>query len=419
MNVLLLGADGFLGRHLQIALETAGHTVRRGVHRPVRRADEIAVDYARDVDPGAWRGRLAGVDAVINTVGILREGRGRRFDAIHDQAPRALFAACGEAGVRRVIQVSALGADASAASRFHLSKRAADDYLGTLDLEWVIVQPAFVYGLDGTSSRMFRQIASLPLLPVPASGQQSIQPIHIDDLCLAMVRLLVPGAVSRRRIPLVGPVPLTYRAYLCALRAGMGLEPAPVLGVPAGLVLVSAWIGERVPGAVLTRENLAMLERGNTADAAMTETLLGRAPRPVVTFIAPQEAMLLAHEARLGWLLEILRVSLAVVWIGSGVVSLGLYPVARSLDLLAAVGLTGTPALAALYLLSLFDIAMGLMVLCMRGAWLWGVQILVVLGYTLIVTAALPELWLHPFGPLLKNLPILAGLMLLFFLERR
>jgi uncharacterized protein YbjT (DUF2867 family) len=65
MNVLLLGADGFLGRHLQIALETAGHTVRRGVHRPVRRADEIAVDYARDVDPGAWRGRLTGFDAVI------------------------------------------------------------------------------------------------------------------------------------------------------------------------------------------------------------------------------------------------------------------------------------------------------------------------------------------------------------------
>jgi uncharacterized protein YbjT (DUF2867 family) len=126
----------------------------------------------------------------------------RRFDAIHDQAPRALFAACREAGVRRVIQVSALGADAGAASRFHLSKRAADDYL----------------------------------------------------------------------------------------------------------------------------------------DATMTETSLGRAPRAVATFIAPQEAMLLAHEARLGWLVEILRVSLAVVWIGSGVVSWGLYPVARSLDLLAAVG---------------------------------------------------------------------------------
>ncbi len=356
---------------------------------------------------------------MINTVGILRDCRGRRFDAIHNQAPRALFAACREAGVRRVIQVSALGANAGAASRFHLSKRAADDFLATLDLEWVIVQPAFVYGLDGASSRMFRQIASLPVLPVPGSGEQSIQPIHIDDLCLAMVHLLVPGAVSRRRIPLVGPVPLTYRDYLCALRAGMGLGSAPVLGMPVGLVLVSAWIGERVPGAVLTRENLAMLERGNTADAAMTKTLLGRAPRPVATFIAPQEAMLLAREARLGWLLEILRVSLALVWIGSGVVSLGLYPVDRSLDLLAAVGLAGTPALAALYLLSLFDIAMGLMVLCMRGAWLWGVQILVVLGYTLIVTAALPELWLHPFGPLLKNLPILAGLTLLFYLERR
>jgi uncharacterized protein YbjT (DUF2867 family) len=419
MNVLLLGADGFLGRHLQIALETAGHTVRRGVHRPVRRADEIAVDYARDAEPGAWRGRLTGIDAVINTVGILREARGRRFDAIHDQAPRGLFAACRETGVRRVIQVSALGADAGAASRFHLSKRAADDYLATLDLEWVILQPAFVYGIDGASSRMFRQIASLPLLPVLGSGQQWIQPIHIDDLCLAMVRLLLAGAVSRRRIPLVGPVPLTYRDYLCLLRAGMGLGPAPVLHMPTPLLRASAWIGERLPGAVLIRENLAMLERGNTADAAMTETLLGRAPRPVATFIEPQEATLLAREARLCWLLGIMRVCLALVWIGSGVVSLGLYPVARNLDLLAAVGLTGRPALAALYFLSLFDIAIGLLVLCMRRKWLWGVQILVVLGYTLVVTAALPEFWLHPFGPLLKNLPILAGLTLLFYLERR
>ena len=123
MNVLLLGADGFLGHHLQIALETAGHTVHRGVHRPVRRADEIAVDYARDVDPGAWRGRLTGVDAVINAVGILREGRGRRFDAIHDQAPRALFVACRTAGVRRVIQVSALCADAGAAIPFRWRER--------------------------------------------------------------------------------------------------------------------------------------------------------------------------------------------------------------------------------------------------------------------------------------------------------
>jgi hypothetical protein len=54
--------------------------------------------------------------------------------------------------------------------------------LATLNLEWVIVQPAFLYGLDGVSSRMLRQIASLPLLPVPGSGEQSIQPIHIDDL---------------------------------------------------------------------------------------------------------------------------------------------------------------------------------------------------------------------------------------------
>ncbi|MDQ3773095.1 MAG: hypothetical protein M3461_01230, partial [Pseudomonadota bacterium] len=115
----------------------------------------------------AGGGRLTGVDAVINAVGILREGRGRRFDAIHDQAPGALRRL--PRGGRAPRPVSALGPDAGAASRFHLSKRAADDYLGTLNLEWVIVQPAFVYGLDVEPPR--RRARRRPRRPYRALGR--------------------------------------------------------------------------------------------------------------------------------------------------------------------------------------------------------------------------------------------------------
>jgi nucleoside-diphosphate-sugar epimerase len=191
MNVLLLGADGFIGRHLVEALSEAGHRLHRGVRvsSSASGSGEVSIDYRHDLTVSAWLPRLAGIEVVINSVGLLRETAEARLDAVHVQAPRALFEACAESGVQKLIQISALGADERAASAYHLSKKAADDHLATLDLDWIIVQPAIVYGPDGASSRFFRLLASLPVLFLPGSGEQWIQPIHIDDLSEAIVRL--------------------------------------------------------------------------------------------------------------------------------------------------------------------------------------------------------------------------------------
>jgi hypothetical protein len=113
--------------------------------------------------------------------------------------------------------------------------------------------------------------------------------------------------------------------------------------------------------------------------------------------------------------------SIALVWILSGVVSLGLYPVSDSLGFLERVGLTGAAALTALYGGALLDIALGAavyLVKCRRWRrWMWRLQIAVMLGYTALITLFLPELWLHPFGPLLKNVPMLAATLLLHEME--
>ena len=81
---------------------------------------------------------MAGVDAVVNTVGIFREAGAQSFEAIHTRAPVALFEACVEAGVRRVVQVSALGAAADAPTEFLRSKHRADEALGALPLSSVV-----------------------------------------------------------------------------------------------------------------------------------------------------------------------------------------------------------------------------------------------------------------------------------------
>jgi uncharacterized protein YbjT (DUF2867 family) len=425
--VLLTGASGFIGRHLSAALLAAGHEVVCAVRDPARHARTdtrmrcIAADFTRDTDPAVWRPRLAGVDAVINAVGIVRERGAQTFETIHDKAPRALFAACAQSGVQLVLQVSALGADDRAESRYHRSKKAADDFLASLPLASIILQPSLVYGADGTSARLFATLASLPLIAVPGGGVQMVQPLHIDDTIAAVMALLERSATRDKhctRVPLVGPAPLTLKNFLATLRQGMGLRPAWFLAVPMPLMRLTARVARLLPGSLLEPETLRMLERGNTGDPATITALLGKPPRAPEQFIAPQEKAALRRQAKLNWLLPMLRMSIAVVWIATGLVSLGLYPVADSYALLARTGITGAFAPVMLYGAALLDFAFGIATLAMKKRRaLWLAQIALIVFYTVVISFRLPEFWLHPYGPLLKNLPMLAALWLLLELE--
>ncbi len=425
MVVLITGATGFIGGQLARALHARGlrvvGTARRVPSEPVdvTGVDRwITADYANDLTADDWRPRLAGVDVVVNAVGILRESSGARFATLHTQAPIALFEACERGEVRRVVQISALGADAGARSAYHRSKRAADERLAASALDWVIVQPSLVYGPGGESARLFDRLASLPVIVVPGDGQQQVQPIHIDDAVEAIAALVAPGACVRRRIALVGPQALSLREFLQQLRGALGLARAPVIGVPMTAVRFVARAGEHLPGALLDRETLGMLLRGNVAPAHDTQSLLGRSPRPASRFVATRWAPAARTHALVGALAPVLRLAMALVWIVTGIVSLGVYPVSDSLALLARVGVHGPPALAMLYGAASLDLALGVATLAMRRRRaLWRVQAALILGYTALITWRLPEYWLHPYGPILKNLPMLAVLWLLDALE--
>lgn len=424
MVVFLTGASGFLGRRLAMALARDGHQLVCALRDPGQAARlglpgrAVAADFAHDHTPADWRPRLAGVDVVINAVGILRETRRQRFDDLHVAAPRALFAACLEAGVRRVLQISALGADEGAQSRYHRSKKAADDFLVRLPLSAVIIQPSLIYGPGGASAQLFGLLASLPLLPLPGGGRQRVQPLHIDDAVAAIVALVDSDAYRGQRVALVGPAPLSLRDFLAQLRHAMGLPPARVISVPTPLAQAAATLGGLLPGALLDRETLAMLERGNTAAPAVTRQLLGHPPRPPSAFIRAADASCARQQAQLAWLLPVLRWSVAVVWIVTGVLSLGVYPPAQSYALLAAVGVPAGWAPLLLYAAALLDLALGFGTLLLRRRRaLWLTQIVVMLGYTAIISLRLPEFWLHPFGPVLKNLPLLAAIVVLLTLE--
>ncbi len=269
MNVLLTGANGFIGRNVARALVADGHQVN-----PVSRA--AGCDFVRMCAPADWLPRLRDIDAVINCVGIIGERGAQRFDTLHAQAPLALFAACAQAGVRRVTQISALGADETAFSAFHLSKRAADDGLRRMDLDWFVLRPSLIYGPGSRSAALFMRMARWPLIPVLGNGRQVIQPVHISDVVATVMHCLT-SPVAQQTIDVLGTEAISFADWLRTMRHAQGLAPTRLMPVPFALAGAIAWVA-RTFSPLLQPDNVRMLRKGYRADAGALTQFLGRAP---------------------------------------------------------------------------------------------------------------------------------------------
>lgn len=411
MHVLILGAGGFIGRHLAgqlmakgVRVTAAGRDATR-LERLLPGAAPMTCDLTSD-GAEVWRARLANVDAVVNCAGLI--GDGAAYDDVHDRGPRALFEACRAAGVGRVIQISALGADAGAVTAYHRSKRAADDHLASLDptgerMGWAVLRPSLVIGRGGQSSTLFAALAALPLTPRLGTGRWEVQPIYIDDLVETIVRLLRQPLPLAARLDAVGPEPMTTDALTTQFRRWLGLRPAVVLPVPRVLLAVIARLGI----GPVTRESLAMLVAGNTAPVAPLAAATGLLPMMLDRAMARHPASDDdRRQAGLAPVAPVLRGLLALTWLAGGIVPLLATPATISAVWLSRVGLTGPLATAALVGGSLADIAIGVAVLArVRGAAGAGICLMAI--YTAILAYAAPELWADPFGALVKNAAIL------------
>jgi uncharacterized protein YbjT (DUF2867 family) len=425
MNILLTGATGFIGNHLLRALLQQGHSVTACCRNPKRlliQSDHLTllpIDFTTADNSAQWLPHLNGIDAVINCVGIIAETQNQTFAQLHKLAPIALFTAAEQAGVKKIIQISALGADAQAESAYHLTKRAADEVLRGLVLDWFILQPSVVYGDGAQSSALFHALAALPVHVLPDGGQQQLQPIHVDDLVAVVAACLKPVTLVQQTFALVGATPYRYADLLQNLRRRLGKSPAPTISLPQRYVLMTASLGKWLGEPILSKDNMAMLNRGNTADPSGIAQLLGRLPVSMKQSLFEKPATQAERwHAQLYFLKPLLWLAIVLVWLWSGITSLFFYPHQLSYQLLAGLDITGNAAMLTLYGLALMDIGLGLATLCryrLNQLLLW--QFWIVLGYSLVVAVMLPEFWLHPFGPLLKNIPFLLTLLVYRVLE--
>jgi hypothetical protein len=253
----------------------------------------------------------------------------------------------------------------------------------------------------------------LPIQLLPEGGQAHLQPIYIDDL-LAVVNRCLESNTPKQTLALVGANTLSYADLLQGLRRRMAKPPAYTVSVPYRYLFAVADLGKYVGEPILSKDNIAMLSRGNTASVDAISTFLQRPPVSIQQQLFTQPATQAERwHAQLYFLKPVLGLVIAFVWLWSGLTSLFFYPHELSYQLLAATGVTGITAPILLYGLVFMDIGLGLATLCrysLQKLLLW--QIAIVLVYTVIVSIALPEFVIHPFGAVLKNLPFLLCLII-------
>jgi hypothetical protein len=280
----------------------------------------------------------------------------------------------------------------------------------------VVLRPSLVYGPLSQSARLFATLASLPVISLPGRGVQQVQPLHVFELAEAMVRLVEqPEAVKGTR-EIAGPAALSYRAMLTAYRAAQGLGDAVWLPLPMAAMMLTAFAAEALPQKVFSRDTLRMLERGSVTTVNALPALLARAPSTLAHGLAvtpPQPLIdLRVHiSPAVAWAV---RGALAFMWIYTSLISALLPTQSGVLHLLARCGFEGRVGIAVLVASCALNIVLGTLTLVRPSPWLYATQCAAVLGYGLTAAFNLPELTLDHCAPLVKNVPVLMAVVLLW-----
>ncbi|MDF1608436.1 SDR family oxidoreductase [Hoeflea sp. YIM 152468] len=428
MDILILGATGFIGTAVMARLMQDGHRIT-GLGRDSARAARqnpgsnfVQADLARMQQAGDWTELVELHDVIVNCAGALQDGLRDDLAATQQRAMLALYTAAAAAGGRRIVQVSARLDGAGSDLAFLQTKARADAALKASGLDHVILRPALVIGRNAHGgTALLRALASFPRRLPLIHASSPVETVALDDVAEAVARAVDGHLPHGADLDLAaGPV-LSLAQTVARHRQWLGFAPAEPVDLPPWLARPVIALAD-VAGRLGWRSALR-----STAMAVMAEGVTRRPQGQAAPFPLMSLEETLARNpagaqdlwfARLTLLKAPIILTLAVFWLVSGLIPLARYAVAASyLDGLLSPG----PALLAVLAGCALDVALGLGLLFRPTARyaLFG-MIAASLVYLVAATITGVTLWLDPLGPLVKVVPsILLTLTALAILDER
>lgn len=292
--ITVFGGGGFIGRHLVRKLAHKGWRIRivsrtPGLHghlQPLGDVGQIVVQPAKIADEAALTQLLAGSTAVVNLIGILYENGKQRFDEVHGELPGRIARAATAAGVGRMVQVSAIGADEGSSSAYARSKARGEAAVRQGFASAVVIRPSIVIGPEDDFFNRFAAMARvLPALPLIGGGKTRFQPVYVGDVAHAIVAGIERDETKGQTYEVGGPKTYSFEELLRYMLDVIGRKRF-LFNLPFGIAAIQARLMELLPVPPLTRDQLDMLKTDNVVgEDALTLDDLGIAPTPIETVV--------------------------------------------------------------------------------------------------------------------------------------